>query len=116
MNHNELSSERTFQLWDYKISHGFLLVRSPKDATHSLNIDLVFMEVEYIHCPRFLKGIQVLPPSEQEVVGIGYDLGKSVEAKNVHILKCGHHRFIVVAHSLRILESDMDIFDSPIED
>lgn len=53
MNPNELSSDRTFQLWDYKVSDGFLLVRSPKDATYGLNIDLVFIDVEYISCPRF---------------------------------------------------------------
>jgi hypothetical protein len=39
---------RRFQLWEYRVSHGSLLVRSPKGPDATTNVDLVFDGVEYI--------------------------------------------------------------------
>jgi hypothetical protein len=33
--------DRRFQFWQYRVSHGELLVRSPKDAAHPRNVDLM---------------------------------------------------------------------------
>ena len=48
---------RDFQLWEYKVSHGQLLIRSPKDELHSKNLDLIFRGVQFISSPRHFRGI-----------------------------------------------------------
>jgi hypothetical protein len=44
--------KRKFQFWQYRVSHGEVLVRSPKDAAHPRNVDLMFVGVEYVDLPR----------------------------------------------------------------
>jgi hypothetical protein len=46
--------DRRFQLWEYRVSHGSLLIRSPKGPDAEMNIDLVFSGVEFVACPRTL--------------------------------------------------------------
>jgi hypothetical protein len=38
-----LQSDRSFQVWAYSVSHGQLLIRSPKSEATPENIDLAFV-------------------------------------------------------------------------
>jgi hypothetical protein len=51
---NTSFTDRAFQLWEYKVSHGSLLIRSPKGPEISTNIDLVCVGVEYPAAPRHI--------------------------------------------------------------
>jgi hypothetical protein len=42
------------------VSHGSLLVRSPKGPDATTNVDLIFVGVEYICCPRMLRGVELV--------------------------------------------------------
>jgi hypothetical protein len=56
MNHAPVNTsfiDRTFQLWEYRVSHSSLLNRSPKSPGVSTNIDLICTGVEYLAVPRF---------------------------------------------------------------
>ena len=50
---------RNFQLWEYHVSHGSLLIRSPKRGEDTKNIDIVFAGVEYMALPRHLKSVEL---------------------------------------------------------
>jgi hypothetical protein len=105
--------DRTFQLWQYRVSHGELLVRSPKDSSHARNADIMFVGVEYLELPRFLPRLHLDEPNDEDIVRAQARLGKSLEHNHVFVLCSQDRRFIVVAAAMKCGESDMDIFNTP---
>lgn len=114
-------SDRTFKVWEYQISHGQLLIRSPKaPATDGFpelltNLDLVCLGVEYMAVPRVLRGLELRSATADEIRGLESLLGNSIELSAVRILVCGGKRFPIVASSFAFSENDWDIFESPFE-
>lgn len=114
-------SDRTFKVWEYQISHGQLLIRSPKapaaDGSPELftNLDLVCLGIEYMAVPCVLRGIEILPATADEIENLGVLLGKSVEPSTVRVLASRGRRFPIVASSIAFAENDWDIFESPFE-
>lgn len=104
---------RRFQFWLFRVSHGELLIRSPKDADHPRNVDLMFVGVEYVDLPRALPDLEVDEPADQDVEHAMARLGKSVDVKNVIVLKSQGRRYLIVAAAVKCTESDMDIFEHP---
>ncbi len=115
------AQERSFQVWEYQVSHGQLLIRSPiSPATDHAparvtNIDIVCLGVEYMCLPRFLGGVIMTRATLEEVRDIGTLLGKAVEPDATAALTSNGRRFHVVAASFVVSENDWDIFDSPFE-
>ena len=114
-------TERAFQLWEYQVSHGQLLIRSPKaPATETspellTNVDLVCLGVDYMAVPRHLRGLELLPPTSDEIRHLEGLLGRAIAPDNIRILASGGKRFSVVASSFALSENDWDIFESPFE-
>jgi hypothetical protein len=114
-------NDRRFQVWEYQVSHGQLLIRSPKaPATLTspellTNVDLVCVGVEYMGIPRSLDGIELMSPTPEEVRLLEGLLGKSIPADDVKILVSGGKRFPIVAAHFSLSENDWDIFESPFE-
>jgi len=106
---------RVFQLWHYRVSHGELLIRSPRDDEHPRNMDVMFAGVDYLEAPRFLPNLEIDEASDDDVARAGKRLGRSVEARDVIVLKSEGRRFLVVAAAMNTAESDMDIFDNPFD-
>ena len=63
----ELTKGRQFQLWEYQVSHGFLLIRSPAGPDAAKSIDIIFVGVEYLAAPRHLGEIAVSDATVDEV-------------------------------------------------
>lgn len=114
-------SDRTFQVWEYQISHGQLLIRSPKaPATESslellTNIDLVCLGVEYMALPHFLRGLELAAPTQDEIRNLETLLEKTIKADNIKILASEGKRFPIVALKFSLWENDWDVFESPFE-
>ena len=114
-------SDRTFKVWEYQVSHGQLLIRSPKapatGASPELltNVDLVCLDVDYMAVPRALHGLELLPPSPDEIRHLEVLLGKAIAPENIKVLASGGNRFSVVASSFSLSENDWDIFESPFQ-
>lgn len=110
-----------FKIWEYQVSHGQLLIRSPKaPATGTspellTNVDLVCLGVDYVAVPCVLHGLELLPPSPDEIRQLEVLLGKTIALDNVKVLASGGKRFLVVASSFSLSENDWDIFESPFE-
>ncbi|HUY45680.1 MAG TPA: hypothetical protein VMV92_08140 [Streptosporangiaceae bacterium] len=105
--------ERRFQLWEYRVSHGSLLIRSPKGPDAGTNIDLEFSGVEYVACPRLMRGLELAQASSGDLRRVR-DAGVALEDPDkVFVLLSGEGRHLVVASSCLVSENTGDIFDSP---
>jgi hypothetical protein len=108
-------AHRMFQLWEYNVSHGSLLIRSPRNEELKTNVDIICTGVEYVELPRFLRGLEIIEPQADEVGRLAGVLGKYVLPASIHILASGGRRFAIVAASFNVDENKHDIFDSPFE-
>lgn len=108
--------ERRFQLWEYRVSHGSLLVRSPRGPKAALNVDIVFVGVEYVAAPRLMHGIHLLPGEPDDVARVTRETERELGAVDrVFVLSSAGHRHLVVAAGYRVEEHQRDIFDSPFD-
>lgn len=112
---SEILKGRNFQFWDYRVSHGSLLIRSPKKGEDNFNIDIKFYGVEYVAVPRHLKGVSISTATKEEVLELKNKLGKSLIQDNIFVLESSSGRHIIIASKMKVDKSDMDIFDSPFE-
>lgn len=106
---------RTFQLWEYRVSHGSLLIRSPKGVEGVKNVDIACTGVEYVAVPRFMRGLEIEEPTLAELSQLERIVARRLSASSVVVLASSGQRFVVVAAGYKIDESEMDIFDSPFE-
>jgi uncharacterized membrane-anchored protein len=103
--------DRIFRVWEYSVSHDRLLIRSPKGAGHSRNVDLRFFGVTYMALGTLFRGLRVevqTPEASRALL----DSKAWEENSHVVILHSGQDRSIVVAASFAVEENERDIFDS----
>ncbi len=112
---NELLKGRNFQLWEYKVSHGALLIRSPKKGDMKQNIDIKFYGVEYVSAPRHLNEISIEPPNDEDLESIEKVLGEKIPREKVSIIVSGENRYSIVSSAQMINSNELGIFDSPFE-
>ena len=106
-------ADRNFQLWEFKVSHGSLLIRSPKETGTPTNIDLICTGVEYFEMPRHLLGLTTQEASTEEMTRLSNILRRKLDSSSIRIIVSQGHRFPIVAASFRLSENDSDIFESP---
>jgi len=106
---------RQFQLWEYHVSHGALLLRSPEGVGHRGTVDIICTGVQYVAVPRHVGEIEVAEATAEEVAGVEKILGKKIRLpEQVYVLKNSHGRFPLVAVSLSIQEHRGSVFKSPL--
>ena len=115
------SSSRAFQVCEYQVSHGHLLIRSPRspgtldEPKQTTNVDLHFWGVDYFELPGILSGIEIVMPTREEVERLGVVVEKQLQPVKVVVLRSGNQRFFVVADGFTVEENQWDIFESPIQ-
>lgn len=107
-------ADRRFQLWEYRVSHGALLIRSPKGPETETNVDFVFSGVEYIACPRMLRGLELGTVTPEDVDRVTERFGRVVPPDQVFVLVSAGARHLVVATSCVVNENLDDIFGIPL--
>ena len=105
--------DRSFQVWDYRVSHGSLLIRSPKGPRFEHNIDLVFVGVDYLSIATILRGVALEQGSQEELAATGFAWIGS--PGKVYALTSANRRHLIAAAGCRVDENDGDIFDTPSE-
>jgi hypothetical protein len=105
-------SERTFQLWEYRASHGQLLIRSPKSATQATNLDLIYRGVEFVYIPKVFKGIELSEATHEELDRTKSIVGPRYEFPQTFILVSEKKRYWIAAFFFDAKENDLDIFES----
>jgi hypothetical protein len=113
---SELTKGREFQLWEYHVSHGSLLIRSPAGPKFKTSIDIICVGVDYLSASRHLGEIFVSTASDAELRRLEEILGKKIPPSRVWLLKNLRERALIVAAELRISEFQGDIFDSPFKE
>jgi hypothetical protein len=113
----EFSSPRSFQLWDYRVSHAQLLIRSPKGAWGSAdqaqNLDLMFLGVAHMDCAATLRGVSVVQASTHELGALASRAGiQTWPSYRLFRLESENHRHHIVASSLTILRTTSEIMES----
>jgi hypothetical protein len=115
------ASSRSFQVWEYQVSHGRMLIRSPREPAsstgpeHLTNLDIDLWGVVYFELPSCLHGVEIAIPTREEVERIGVVVEKPLQPAKVVVLRSANHRFFVVADGFTVKENEWDIFESPIE-
>jgi len=104
---------RTFQFWEFSVSHGAMLVRSPR-TEFVPNIDIMFWDVRYVDLPRdILPELELDDPNDMDIAFVQERLRTPVKSQDIVVLKVGGRRYRVVAGGIKVAESLMDNYDSP---
>lgn len=110
-----LRIERTFRIWDYRVSHDQLLLRSPARGDADRNVDIVFVGVEYLNLPSRLEGVTLITAEPVEIARAETAVGRQLDPQQVFVLSSGGHRYMVVAVAMNVLENELDLFESSLE-
>ena len=108
-------SQRRFQLWFYRVSHGQLLIRSPKSDTEATNYDLMFFGVVFMHLPTIFIGIEIVDANPDELQHIQKMKVPYGQMLRPYILSSANNRYWIAANSFETDENDLDIFDSKLD-
>jgi hypothetical protein len=109
------SSERRFQIWDYTVGHGQILLRSPSSPEQPRNVDLIFLGVEYLGIPSTLFGLGLDQAPSEVSTEVKRGLRCGWEESSVYTLVSEGRRYHVVAAAFRVYENDLDLFESSLE-
>jgi hypothetical protein len=104
---------RIFQVWEYSVSHGSLLIRSPKGNDHHNTIDLLFSAVRYMALPYLLKGIELVEATSSEIEQLSLLLETPIKSGQLQIVLSNGNRFPIVAGAFRTSVSELDYFETP---
>jgi hypothetical protein len=110
---SELTKGRDFQLWEYHVSHGSLLIRSPAGPEFETSIDIICVGVDYLSAPRHLGEVNVSQAAVAETAKLEGILQKKLLPSRAWSLQSSRGRFFLVAAALKIQEYRGGIFDSP---
>ncbi|GGA16752.1 hypothetical protein GCM10008018_71490 [Paenibacillus marchantiophytorum] len=107
--------DRKFQFWFYRVSHGELLIRSPKSKENPKNIDIMFFDIRYIELPRFLDEIMLDEATNEEILYLNNKLGEPLKDRKVTIIVSRGIRYLIVASFFKVKENELDLFELPFE-
>jgi hypothetical protein len=105
---------RSFQMWEYDVSHQQLLLRSPKADDHPTNVDVAFVGVNYINLPTFIAQLSIVEPDESEIQ-FSHRFIRGDYIPKVYVLKSQESRYLVIAATMKVFENTLDIFESSLE-
>ncbi|RKG79539.1 hypothetical protein D7W82_30735 [Corallococcus sp. CA049B] len=108
-------SERVFRVWEFRVSHDQLLIRSARTAQHPQNLDVIFAGVDYLELPTKLGEIEITSPMVDDLRKVQAAFREGVTERDVHVIVSGGRRFVVVAAKMTVVKNDLDIFESSLE-
>lgn len=104
----------SFQFWEYRVSHGCLLLRSPPTPTRAENIDIEFHAVVFVQLPRHLGSVSLCDPTALEIAHVQEQLGREFrDPTRLWVLSDGTRRHLIAAAAMRRTRNSLDMFESP---
>ncbi len=104
-----------FEVWEFRVSHEQLLLRSPRTKGQPRNIDVIFGGVDYMELPSKLGEIQIAVPTDADLARVRGAYKADVRPDWVRVLVSKDRRYVVVAAGMKIFENDLDLFESSLE-
>ncbi len=108
-----IDPKRIFQFWEYHVSHGSALLRSPHTGDLVSNVDVLLFNVQYLSLPRHLGSIRIEKASSDEIASLERRLARPFGRNEAWVVVSSEQRFLIVASKIEVRESEQDIFDSP---
>lgn len=107
---------RTFQLWEYRVSHGSLLIRSPKTEDHSTNVDVLCYDVLHVDAPRFI-GVAEISVATEEDRRFARQIADRIQGGDVEclVMRSPESRVRIVCSAFKVVENQDAIVSSPFE-
>ena len=104
--------KRRFHIHLYWVSHGVLLLRSPKSNTEGTRVDILFQDVAWMALPSWLCGLEI---AQSDGIGQPFQLPKSLREeaalrKTYRVTTEGTDHFII-AGGISISEDRGNCFD-----
>lgn len=106
---------RRFQFWKYRVSHGELLIRSPKSYENDTNIDFMFFSVEYVELPRFFEKVTLVEPTDEDFEYIKSRMTRPMRNNKIFVLMTENKKYYVVGIHLKVSENNLEFFELPFE-
>jgi hypothetical protein len=106
---------RRFRIWEYRVSHDQLLVRSPRAERHPRNVDVIFVGVEYLELATMFEGLEIAEPTDADLAHVRAAYKAEVRPDYVRVLVSQGRRYLVVAAGMKIEENELDLFESSLE-
>lgn len=103
---------RTFRLWDARVSHDQLLLRSPRDRNHARNVDIRFADVRYLDLPTMFDRVVIAVASGDDISRASERVGEPVPPERVFVFAIEGRRYLVVASDMIVEENDLDLFET----
>ncbi|PTY02774.1 hypothetical protein DB347_22770 [Opitutaceae bacterium EW11] len=110
-----MKSTRVFQTWEFRVSHGQLLIRSPKGKSDPTNQDVIFHGVEFMEIPRYFSGLEVADATEEETRKVAMKIPDRIKKVKVFVLISANQRSLVAAAAFKQSENELDIFVTSLE-
>lgn len=109
MNNIIFESDRYFQLHDYYLSHGQLLIRARANQDHKTNIDVIFFDTFYTQIISNLKGIRIKIVESIEIDHA--EVSKFLDHKEHHLfeVECQNDKYYIAAAFFNVYENSLGI-------
>jgi hypothetical protein len=121
----EMNMARNFKVWDYRVSHSQLLIRSCGiyDGHPDGNVDLIFGGVFYMHFENISHGFKLMNyepdaflASDAELMAApGFDITESRIHGNLYVLTDGTNRGFVGAAFVRVRHNQLGSMETSLE-
>jgi len=106
MNQEIFKSNRYFTTFDVLVSHGQLLLRSQKNDSQTLNIDIIFFDTTYIQLFSKLNGISITMTNEKNVIEYK-SVSKYLSYENHYLFEIisGSEKYYIAASFVKVFEN-----------
>ena len=104
------SSDRTFQVWSYIVSHKQLIIRSPKSERFATRIDVLFKGVSHIDLDTEFNGLIISTADPASVDFLRTGMYAHDEVK-IFRLECNRNSGYVTAVTCILCEDDKEYYD-----
>lgn len=110
---NRFSSERRFELWEYRGFHWQFLLRSQPDKTHPFNIDITFSGVSYIQVELGFHGLEIQRVTVEEETSFREkrNLFRSQILIKIHSQTLD---YFLVCNGFNVYKNTLDLSKSPL--
>lgn len=105
---------RLFQAWEYAVTHGQLLLRSPSTGNDYYNIDIIFSGVKFLHLPTALNLVELVDGeslSDHVSLSLLKDWGSR---SKVFVLRTDTQHWYVVAKRVQVRRGFDELTETPI--
>ena len=114
MNKDIFKSDRYFTLFDFKISHGQLLLRSSKSETNDKNIDIIFSGTRFIQLFPHLLGVSIsIVDKDKNLIGFDSDEVRIRNSKDyLFEILTENKKYYVEAYQFIVFENDLEFYET----